>query len=70
MFAALVCILLYADLTTSHNFYNDAACLVYEVRGSIICLLLKKILTLSQYTVSKEEIGKLTNLISSDFNLI
>ena len=70
MFVGLVCIVLFCDLTTSNNYYTNIECFMHEARGAIISILLKKILTLSQYTVSKKEIGKLTNLLSNDFNLI
>ena len=34
----------------------------------MIFIVMKKILSLSQHTANREEIGKLTNMVSNDFN--
>ena len=54
MFAGLVCILLFCDLTTTNNYYANVEGFIHEARGAIISILLKKILALSQYTVSRK----------------
>lgn len=40
------------------------------VRSCLISLMFKKIYTLTQFTVNKGEVGKMTNMISNDFNII
>ena len=54
VFLVVASILIYIDLTTHHNYFIEFKEMTVQLRGSIVSILIKKILSLSQYTVSKE----------------
>ena len=53
-----------------HNAFYEAPLAQLRVRGSLLGLLYKKLSQMSQYTINNQELGKITNLLSNDFNLI
>ena len=53
-----------------HNSFYESPKISGCVRSCLISLMFKKVCSLTQYTANKEELGKLTNLLSNDFNLI
>ena len=53
-----------------HNNFNESAFIVGKVRSSLVYLMFTKLSGLSQYTVNSQEVGKITNILSNDFNVI
>ena len=66
----MFCVVLLIEQTASNNYYAESRVLTIRVRSCVISVMLEKILTLNNFTIEKEEIGKITNLISNDFNII
>ena len=56
--------------TSRHNAFYEVVFLVGKVRSCLLTVLFLKLTTLSQYVVKSQELGKITNMISSDFNII
>ena len=62
--------LLFTDSIIRHNCFYEGPKISGCVRSCLISLMFKRVCSLTQYTANKEELGKLTNLLSNDFNLI
>ena len=52
------------------NGYYESPILGGRIRSGLILILFAKISNLSQYIVKQSNLGKITNLLSSDFNII
>ena len=50
--------------------FNETAFLVGKIRPALVNLMFIKITKLSQYTAKSQELGKITNILSNDFNVI
>jgi ATP-binding cassette subfamily C (CFTR/MRP) protein 4 len=53
-----------------HNAFYQSPILGNRIRSGMILILFAKISKLSQYIVKSSELGKITNLLSNDFNTI
>ena len=56
--------------TLHQNVSIDASILPLVVKHGLILMIFEKVSTLSQFVVETQEIGKLTNMLSNDFNTI
>ena len=63
-------VLIFVDSIIRHNCFYEGPIFSGRLRSCLIALMFKKICFLSQYTANKEEIGKVTNMLSNDFNLL
>lgn len=50
-----------------HNGYYEVTILTSRIKNTLLLLTLKKLSSLSQYTSRTQELGKILNLLSSDF---
>ena len=55
---------------TKHTAFYEIPIFIGRARGSLIVLIFKKLTKISQYTAKSQELGKIINMISNDFNLI
>ena len=53
-----------------HNTFYESPILTTKIRSTLIALLFKKLTKFSQYTAKSQELGKIINMISNDFNMI
>ena len=53
-----------------HNAFYEVAILVGKIRSTLLTLMFKKLTKLSQYTSKAQELGKIMNMISNDFNVM
>lgn len=53
-----------------HNAFYEVPILTAKIRSELIFLLYCKLSKLSHYTIKSQEIGKIINLLSNDFNTI
>lgn len=53
-----------------NNAYYEATLLVGRMRSELVFLIYKKLSQISQYTVKTQELGKIINMLSNDFNTI
>ena len=63
-------ILWYIGQIFRHNAYYQVPILVGKIRSLLILLIFTKLSTISQYTAKAQELGKIINLLSNDFNTI
>ena len=50
--------------------FNETAFLVGKIRSALVNLMFIKMTKFSQYTAKSQELGKITNILSNDFNVI
>lgn len=53
-----------------HNGFYEVTLLAAKIRSALIGLLFKKITNMSQYMAKAQELGKIINMLSNDFNLL
>lgn len=53
-----------------HNGFYEAPILINRIRSELIFLIFAKLSKISQYTVKSQELGKIMNLLSNDFNML
>ena len=70
MFGVFTAITLYLYHITLHNSFYEAQIFTSMVRSGLASLIFKKIYGFTQFNANKSELGKITNLLSNDFNMI
>ena len=53
-----------------HNLIYENFLLPPRLKGGLILMLFEKVSNLSQFTVNSQETGKITNMLSNDFNSV
>ena len=54
----------------THNLFYNSYVMVARIKNILILMVYEKILALPKNVVEKHEIGRITNMISNDFNTI
>jgi hypothetical protein len=68
--ATLIGFFQFMCMTLFNNWSFRAQCLFTKIQSSIIFLVYKKTLSFNKNAISNNNIGKIINIISSDFNNI
>jgi ATP-binding cassette subfamily C (CFTR/MRP) protein 4 len=53
-----------------HNAFYEVPIIVAKARSGLMLLIFSKLSRVSQYTVKNQEVGKIINMMSNDFNII
>lgn len=70
LYAVFCGLLWFIGVIIGHNAYYEALIVINRIRSELVFLLYTKLSKISQYTAKSQEIGKITNLLSNDFNTI
>ena len=54
----------------NHNMFYEIAIIPAKLKNALILMIFEKISSMSEYSVKAQEIGKIINFISNDFNTI
>lgn len=68
--AAVISLALYFQSAVHHNSFYEGPIISGKVRSALISLIFKRIVTLTQHTADREELGRVSNMLSNDFNLL
>ena len=70
MWGAIVAVTMFLDSVVRHNCFYEGPIISGKIRTCLISLIFNKILKLTQFTANKEELGRIANMLSNDFNLM
>ena len=70
IYAAVACVVWFFGQVFRHNAYYSIPIISCRVRAGVILLLFAKVSRLTSFSAKASELGKITNLLSSDFNAI
>lgn len=70
LLAGMFSIVIYINAVVFNHFGLDGRLLGAKIKFCLISSLFVKMFSLSQHTITKKDLGKITNMLSNDFNLI
>lgn len=70
VYAVIICGIWYADQLVKQNAFVKCYVLTSRIKSALAMLLYGKISSLTSYIIKSSQIGKITNLLSSDFGII
>lgn len=70
LYAVFSGVVMLIAMASYHNGFYEVSILIDKVRSEIVFLIYTKLSKMSQYIIKNQEVGKIINLLSNDFNLI
>ena len=70
MWGAVASVLLFLDSMIRHNCFYEGPFISGKIKSCLIALIFKKILNLTQQTANLEQLGRVSNMLSNDFNMM
>ena len=70
MWGAVASVLLFLDSMIRHNCFYEGPIISGKIKSCLIALIFKKILNLTQQTANLEQLGRVSNMLSNDFNMM